>query len=562
MTKTAVYDMNSGWYSLRKSMKLHLFQRRINYHYIIILIYSIVAHGLLLLNDGVYFDGWLIYTNLVGRNWENLYLIAMESGNPLFAYFHWFMGYFPATIFSYKLVAFLSITLSGILVYAICSRLRITSRTESLLIAILSVVYPAYQVSVELIHTYSLVLYCLFFLACFLALISEKRSGATHYALRVGALILWVLSFSHNALLVFYYGFLIVFILYAKKERGISLKNLFTRFLLRRLDYVLFPLVYWGVFRIFFQPHGLYAGYNQMILSPLSILFNYVRFMQSGVYTQLDIAFKYLNNYPALVIIGLLVLYYLLSVFVWRSIRPPAKDARSWLLLLFGLVLLGLAILPFAIVGKYPNVHGWGTRHALLLSLPMAIIFVAIGRICFIDKTASISRLGIVFLVILTFIFTASSIANYLSWQARWVKDQSVMINLPKLKDAEDISIFWVDDQTNLDGEEYYRFYEWSSMFKTMYGDESRIGLEIEIYPPDFLSKGQKYFNQRYNLTDFNPAGRQAVLTIRRSDSLNYEGPTLAYRYLWYRYFNKDKLDQFLEQVTDLQLQPIPVSGQ
>jgi len=510
----------------------------------------------LLLNDGVYWDGWLIYTSLVEKSWHNIHSIFFEPGAPITAYFHWAMGYLPAMIFSYKLVAFLSITLFGILVYSICNELRLLSRIESLFIALLSVSYPAFQASIELATIPYLAYYCLFLLACFLALRSEKAHGFPHYCLRVGSLALWALSFTINSLLVFYYGFLLVLILHARYSRGISLKHVFTRFLPRRLDYVLLPLLYWVVARGFFPPHGIYSDYNQLSFSPWVMTAVYNAFVNNAVYAQLSNALKNLLNYPVFVLLILLGLLWACSTPLSGSIRFLDKKVKSYALLLFGFVLLALAIFPYAVVDKAPSAQGWETRHALLVALPVAIILVAITRLALGDKTGSISRLGLFFLTILLLAFTLSSINNYLSWQARWVKDQSIMENLSTLENTENVSVFWVDDQFQVGGEETYRFYEWSSIFKSVWGDESRIGLDQRAYTPDFLTQGLRYFNDRYNLSDFDPAGCQAILTIRRGpDSSSNAG--MSMRYLFCKFFCKDSLAHFLHGVTDLQVEPI-----
>jgi hypothetical protein len=186
----------------------------------------------------------------------------------------------------------------------------------------------------------------------------------------------------------------------------------------------------------------------------------------------------------------------------------------------------------------------------------MAIIFVAVTRLSFGDKTGSISKGGLLFLMALLLAFTLCSIGNYFSWQARWVKDQSIMENLSTLENTDNVSVFWVDDQFQVGGEETYEFYEWSSIFKSVWGDESHIGLDQRAYTPDFLTQGLRYFNDRYNLSDFDPAGCQAILTIYPGpDSSSSAG--MSMRYLFYKFFRKDGLGQFLHRITDVQVQPI-----
>jgi len=529
-------------------------------HYIIIVGFSLIVHGLLLLNDGVYYDGWPIYHHLVDKNWNLFHLWLTESGGiPSVAYLHWVMGYLPSMIFSYKLLAFLSITFSGMLVYLICNELRLFSRTWSLFIALLSLSYPAFQLSVDLIAMPYLICYCLFLLACFMALRSEKRMGFPHYLLRIGSLALFVLSFSINSLLVFYYGFLLVLILHARRDQNMSLNHVFTRFLPHRLDYVLLPIMYFVVARVFFPAHGFYADiypYNPISFLPSRIFAVYGAFINNAIYAHIKLALLFL--------LALIFVQWIRSTVLRGSTRSVDEKGTSYALLFFGIALLALAIFPYAAVGKAASVHGYATRHALLVALPMALIVVAVTRLLFADKEGFTSKLGFFFLTVLLLSFTYSSVANYTSWQARWVKDRSIMVNLAKLENAEGVSVFWVDDQYQLGGQASYYFYEWPCIFKSVWGDKSRIGLDQSRYTSDFLDEwddGWGRYSERVYLSDFDPAGCQAILTIRpgpespRNTSL--PNARLSALYFYYRFFHNDHLTEFLHGVTEVQVQPI-----
>lgn len=543
-------------------------------HYIVIVGFSLVVHGLLLLNDGIYYDGWPIYHHLVDKNWNLFHLWLTESGGiPGVAYLHWVIGYLPSMIFIYKLLNVLAITFSGILVYLICNELRLFSRTESLFIALLSLSYPAFQLSVDLIAMPYLLCYCLFLVACFMALRFEKRNDLRHYYLRVGSLALWVLSFSINSLLVFYYGFLSVLILHARRAQNMSLNHLFTRFLPRRLDYVLLPVLYWVVARVLFPAHGFYSDiypYNPISFSPSRMVAVYDAFISNAVYGQLKSAlgglFNYTLGHPVfflLVALAVIALLWIRSTFRQASIRSVGEKGNSYAVLFFGLLLLALAIFPYAAVGKQASVHGYETRHALLVALPMAIILVSATRLLFGGNTRSISRLSLSLLIILLLAFTLSSVANYISWQARWVKDRSVMINLSNLENAEGISVFWIDDQYQhrykLGGESSYLFYEWSSIYRSVWGGESRVGLDQNVFTSDFLNEWDERwgkYNERVYLSDFDPGGCQAVLEIRPGPN-STSSDRLSALYLYYKLFRKDRLTEFLRGVTEVQVHPL-----
>ena len=534
---------------------------KIDYNIVVIVISAVLVHGLLLLNDGVYWDGWLIYDIFLERDWNDYYLWTSEMGDlPILSYFYMFLvKIFPGVIFGYKLVAFLSITFSALFVYMICNELRLTNRIENLFIALLSLSYPAYQVSVELcVNQYS-VCYCLFLLACLFAVKSESKERISHYFLRFSSLALFIISFRVNALLVFYFGFFLILVFYIRWNwRYSSVRDAFAKIIPRRLDYLLLPFLYWIIKQVAFQPHGIYLGYNQIAFSPLRIIIKYIMFGKNAVYAQLNDALVNLINLPVLLFLCLFATYYIYltyslgdKVFFKQKLRPCS-------LLLFGVVLLMLSIFPYAVVGKAPLINGWSTRYSLLIALPMAIIMVSFGCLFFSNKKGSISKIGFAFLATLVLAFNLSTITYYISWQARWIKDRSVMTNLSGLNMKEDTSIFWINDQFPMGGENNYRFYEWSTMFKTVWGDESYIGLD-QKYSAVSLAGYQRFFNTRYNLSDFDPDGSQAILTIFRG-VLQYSDLELSIRYLYYKWLRKNGLTEFLSGVTDIEIQPIPVT--
>jgi hypothetical protein len=478
----------------------------------------------------------------------------VETGLPIWTYLHWFLGHFPNVVLGYHFTAFVCIAASGLLIYKIGCLSGFVSREESLLIALISLTYPAFQVAFELIILPNVVGYSLFWLAVFLALLAEKRAKLAHYSLRLGALVCFVISFNINSLLVFYFGFLLLLVLFVRRLKSLSLRETLTRFLPRHLDYVLLPFLYWAIKEILFPRHGLYADYNQFTFSPIAVLHSLASFLYNGIYGQFNVAMRELLNQPALGLLGLLGVLWGATYFRRASFNQSAKP---YALLVYGVLLMGLGILPYAAVGLSPTLTGWDTRPSLLLALPVALVIVAIARLLFSDSRSAFSRPGWIFLTMLLLAFGLATVSHYIDWQARWVKDRSLMVNLGQLEGAEKYSVYWVDDQYPLGGEDNYRFYEWSSMFKQVWGNETRIGLDLRYTTPKVLTDYKPYFTKNYNLSGFDPAGCQATLIIRRG-KLGYSSIDLVTRYFYYKFLRQERMSDFLASVTQIQVQLLP----
>ncbi len=191
-------------------------------------------------------------------------------------------------------------------------------------------------------------------------------------------------------------------------------------------------------------------------------------------------------------------------------------------------------------------------------SLPVAIMLVATARLASGRDRAVFSRPAFTVLTVLVLAFSWALVKNYVSWQARWIKDLSVMANLAQLEGAQDYSYYWVDDQSELGFTgEPYRYYEWASIFKWVWGDESRVGLDKSLYTADYLARKPPRISERRGLSDFDPSGGHSALTIRRGAAA-YGEPELFARYFFYKYLRgEDELDAFLGQIAQVEISPL-----
>jgi len=234
---------------------------------------------------------------------------------------------------------------------------------------------------------------------------------------------------------------------------------------------------------------------------------------------------------------------------------PLATSSKSWWMLAFGAVLAALAVFPYIAVGLTPTTHGWMSRHTLLLGLPVGIILVAGMQILFRTRKRSIGVVGGAILVSILLGFVLDSAYSYIQWQARWIKDTSVMATLASTPDAGNYSVYWIDDNYVLGGEPTYRFYEWSAMLRQTYGGESRIGLDRRTTKESFLFDGQPYFTHLYYLGDFDPRGCEAIVTISQG-SEHHSDIGLVARYLYYSLVSPSERDRMMHRVTRVTVEP------
>lgn len=534
--------------------------------YLLLGVVAVFSHGLLLLNDGTYWDEWLLGSYLAEDDWKEVNAWATESGMPAIGYFYWalkLLGLIPY----YKIIALATLFTTAVLVFKLCSEFNLFTRFEAVGVAVLSLTYPAYQTTIELSTFRYLVFYCAFLFV----ILQLWRSARAESPLllkpwrRVLLLAILTISYNLNSLLVLYFPLLFVVFWQIKEANSLSWIDVAKAHLLGKLDFIALPFIFYAVKKIFTPAYGAYAGYNELNLDPASVWAHLERFAKNALYGQIDTSLTGLFAHP-LVVIFLLPLTYLAYTKYQRATPEPSGDHTPikvipvYALLLFGVGLLLAGMFPYAAVGLSPAMSGWNTRHALLISLPVAFLMVSLLRPLWIDRPAGAQggldgRFIAAFLGgMLVVAFSLSTASYYVSWQARAVKDKAIMADLAEVALLKNFSVFWINDQYPLGGEVLYRFYEWAGMFKKTWGGESRVGFQVQGYNQAALAGYKSYYNKSNNLSEFDPSGCQAGLIIRQG-ALQYSEPQLVWKYFQYKFFEPQKMTDFLHGVVNIHIE-------
>jgi hypothetical protein len=505
---------------------------------------TLVAHGMLLLNDGIYWDDWVIYPHLTGGDWSSINALIHDSGmTQVNATFLDAFAYLPGGVFSVKLAVFALIVAIAWFVYLIGLEAGL-GRLEAWLVAALATVFPGFQDWVLLVTASSVFDFALFLAATFLLLRAERAGPARNW-LRATAVIGFVLSFSLSSLLALYLGVLFLLLLVSLRSASAG-EHARSRWLYA-LVLVALPVAFWLASRALYAVNGLYLGANSFVTSPGPIATAAEHFVGNGIAAQARQAAGALLRpwtWPAL---GLVLVLVALG---WRRARaaaaPPSRVVAAGLAV--GVLSLGLAILPYAAVGKFPSIHGWETRHDLLVGVPMAVLLVLVVRAVL--PAGRPALLGVGLLGVIAVGFVGADIQNYSALQARWADDRAVMLALHNAPASGNYSVYWVSDGAP-GPEDFYRFYEWSAMFGQVYGGQTRIGLDTREYDATILTHSE-YFIDRFDLASLDPRGCQADLVITNHSATTAGGTALTYTY--YRLFKPAQLNTYLDGLVTVEV--------
>jgi hypothetical protein len=511
---------------------------------------ALFAHGVLLLNDGIYWDDWLLLPQLHRGDWQSIDALVREAGlTPFNAAFLDSFAYLPGGVFTVKLAAFALIVAIACLAYLIAIEAGL-GRLDAWLVSALAMTFPGFQDWVLLATVAEVSDLAVFLLATFLLLRAERAEPVPRRALRLGAAVAFVLSFGLSSLLTLYFGAL--FLLLLVLLRSISVRDLLQTRWLYGLALLALPVLYWEVSQRFFQPSGLYVGYNAIATNTSVVMAGYISFIRHGISDQFEQALGVGLRPLVWPLFGALIVGLALA---WRRVGEHAKMSRRPALAgaVLGFLALGLAILPYAAVGKYPTAHGWDTRHDLLVALPLMLLVVVGVRLALPSGRRALVGIGLLGIVAVA--LSATGIEDYAALQSRWATDQAVMAQLHKNAGAGRYSVYWVHDEAP-GPEDFYRFYEWSAMLGNVYGGQTRIGLDTRNYTPEFLAHTE-FFNDRYDLAGFDPRGCQADITVAPGPGAAGSDQN-AVMYTFYRLIQPGQLASYLDRLVTVRVVPRP----
>jgi len=519
---------------------------------LILLLYTFAAHGFILFNDGLYWDGWMMDSWQRRKEWNKMKRFCSEVGMPFQAYLHKFIARFPNRTLVYRAIVVSSTYASSLAVYLITTRFGFLDENQGLVLALLYLSYTGYHMNVDtlIVLQYGFPV-AIFYWAAYVTLVSLDATGATHWGFHLVSLLMFLLAFSANSLLVYYFGFLGLKLLmqfYPLDHSWLSAYNV----VIHNLDYICLPFVFW-IFKEKFTPrHGHYKNYNRISLNFRRIAGGFRSAMHSGVLA--PIAAPIRSAWQARImwipVIASVFVFYFPSHAVIDS--PTIPQPLAIILFTFGTLLLGLATLPYILVGQNFAPGGYATKHHLLLHLPVSLMLLgAITLLVPADAVLSV----IVFVLLVNFIHLNSV---YLYFIAVVAKDRSWLYKLSKIDRAKGNSFFYIEDTHSIQGDKYfpqnspaYSFY----MLDWLWGGGTHIGLMVsqsrsERLNSDQISKLMIETTLAFDMQGVNTHGSQATLEI--SDGVERSPIRVALKYLRERYLPGGNVQRILERVTDL----------
>lgn len=531
--------------------------------WIVVLLY-VVSFILMVVNDGAFWDDWMPYNE--GAE-ELLPKIYTQTSRAWFGYFMYFLLSVQKSFIFPRIVIFISYLIPVFAVNYVLSKIKEIEALDRFFIVAMFALFPVNSARIAVVNMVYAMSYLLFFTGLCLV-VKYKEGGKLLY--RLLALPVFFLSFFTNSLLVYYYATVMVYLIYSER-RSFS----FRRFFARYPDMLALPVVFWVYKSLFFSPYGeLYEKYNRITFhGALSSLLNMREAISAASAAFFEVIEMSIGNLLPFNIFNsfLFFLVLLASAVSYKMLvkRLPFSEKGRYdgLIFIYGLVLFAAAVFPYLAVGKMPDLYDWNSRHQLLVPLGAAIIIVYGLKLFlnelrhFVRRESVIHHARLFIMVFLAVSFTVANMVFFVDYQRDWFKQVALM---EKMRESDVISkntTFLFEDHTKaLDANRRaYRFYEYTSMMKCVFGNEQRFGAEMDSFKKKFGGDIENY--RRYieipqlSIRDYivkEPEYR--VIIDHGSYSLT---PLNTFKFMYWKVFDREKYFDVLDRTLALTYQKL-----
>ncbi|MBF0522471.1 MAG: hypothetical protein HQL24_05375 [Candidatus Omnitrophica bacterium] len=519
---------------------------------LIIILLVLLSHGLMLFNDGVYWDDWTTFHVKDSAVWTTY----KNAGLPLKAFIHVTFNDFPLL---YRLTILISHLGAALILFYILTTIKEIVLTDKLVLALIFGLFPVNFAKVGQVMAPHMFCVFMFFMATYLLLQYVFKKRWIYYLISCCC---FFLSFQLESTIVLSIP---VFMLIAYHEKlDMDLRKSLGK-LKKYFFFALVPLIYWEARRLFFPPVDLFVGYNSVDLRAI------LRTPKYSVYSAENNLLLPIKNAFVMNLgktdgqIYFLVLL-LLAVIVYRIMKSQITifDRKNIYFVVLGIVFYNLAILPYVAVGRGGWDYGWGwrTRDQILVPLGAAFIILYGLKVLFNRLRLKRNILEILLSLLLAGFFL-SNVKNCLVFQRAWFKQVSFIEAMKRDDVVRNHTTFLVDDRTKrlnvLD--EPWRFYEFTGMLKAAFGDEKRFAVDKDEARNRamFEEIKQKYAKLSpypdYNMSDYLWHDPEYLMTVEFGEERISLRETFSLIFM--KYINPDSYRDHIRRMIKIKCTPL-----
>lgn len=474
----------------------------------IILIYFF-ANILMVMNQGVYWDDWVLYNTSEAAIKKQFY------GNGLFylSYLHIFLNGFKNPVMVYNTLTFI---FELVTIFSIYQSLKMINLKKDFIgwFILFFAVLPFFSAKNTMICL-PYILHLSFFYVGFYIMIQSKISKSI--ILRILSLIFFFISFPINSLIPFYVLPLIISFFVDKGFNLLQFKDIiknnkkdFFNFAIKNIDYYLLPCIFYLFKKKFFTTTGLYQqnGYNDFDLKELLIscvqVFKVFKTSLLALFKKIQVLFA---SPLHLILFG--IIFLVIVIFIryssFKKVKFETLPKEYYIhILTLGIITFLLGAFPYIVVNKTPSFGGYETRHQLLLNPGASLIIVGIT---FIIVNRKFVNYIFIFLISCFLLINNSINLQYIKG---WFKQESLIskFSMEKKINSSDTFIFIDHSKGDNATSRDYAFYNLNGIIKKGLNRQDKLIVDYEEFNKinwkDIIKEAEMYNMKNYVFRNFD----------------------------------------------------------
>lgn len=519
--------------------------------YILLFIVGLFTHGLLILNQGNFGDGWAMEYFFKTGNGAEVQGLWTAKGSP---WVYWVYKAFWSPIkYVHNSFIFLSIFTISSTLFFFLSNFTPMKRIYIYFVTLVVLTWPFYPVAVTTGQTPVFLWGSLFFLGWTLYFYIQEQKR--FLILKYLSVFMIFASFTYNSLLVCHYIFIGILFCRINNSWG---EKLFTnvservRLIIKRHWVMpIMPFIFYLLKSFLFRKSGVEEIYNKITFSFRSIEV-FVKFVIHSLF----------DPFEALFVVGAQVWFILIPLvllsgfFFWktRSLEFFAEKEKNhvWLMCV-GLGIICVAAFPYSAVGKYPDIFSVRARHGYFGAAGFGMFMLGLVGQLLKNKEKSTLKWGSYILCQIIICFVVINIGLYASWQGRWAKYQSISANLTQMVPLENTNIYFLRDESPTILKPKYEYNDFTLIINNAWGGEKVLGVTpfFQRNRPESVVAQEairiwhtKRWQGNVAARNFKSEGCVGEVVVKPKFEKN-EIET-GFLYLYYKLFQPDKLDSFV----------------
>ena len=530
--------------------------------YLTILAVGLLAHGMLLLNDGNYMEGWFLDSLIQLGNWEEVKRYWVQVGYPFQYWLH--VKFVQIPIIKLRVLSFIWILLTALFQYKILTRFTPLTEKQSLLLTVFALVWPFYHLLVWSVFAPVMICWVLFYAGWYYYLCQKEKKS--HLLLYLPSLTLMTLSFTYPVFLTHHLAFLLIYALslwgYSIPTQLGELKTRSIAFLKQNWVPLLLPFVFYYLKNMFYPVS---IDYNKIhffsLETLLSILKNIFRNLTEPI---LSIAYSMPTFWFVLIPMLLAASFFLFKYFK----QDPEPEGRRFALGMIGvgLILIVTLSITYGLVWKTVKIMSAKSRYAFGANLAYSLVLLGGVHWLFNKYWAQRKQLIQPVLYLLLTAMILVDINFYAMWQARWARTASIIHNLKQQTPIRHANVYFLQDDFPLGVDTKVYASDFTLMLIEAWNQHRYIGItphsqrkqtRVEI-ARRIIQKWKDKSLYFYGLAEqFNPKGCFAEVVV--SPKKYHQEVLIGFRYLFYRLLQPRQMPQFLEDLTEVKIRPLNI---